>query len=114
MRLINEENKHLAAKMIKVTLSVKMNQDAHVPDTMTRVRVLPTVAVVGQSDRVERSSAGGTVMDIYVKFLPNPGSLFYNLMNLCKLIKSLPGVRVVRVVAVGNRPVIFKGRPIVI
>ena len=53
-------------------------------------------------------------MDVYVKFLPNPGSLFYNLMNLCKLIKSLPEVRVVRVVAVGNRPVIFKGRPIVI
>jgi hypothetical protein len=114
MRLINEENKHLAARMIKVTLSVKMNQNAHVPDAMTRIRVLPTVAVVGQSERVERSMAGGTVMDIYIKFLPNPGSLFYNLMNLCKLIKSLPDVRVVRVVAVGNRPVIFKGRPIVV
>ena len=114
MRLLSEENKNLTSKMIKVTLSVKMNENAHVPDTMTRIRVLPTVAVVGQSDRVERSHAGGTVMDIYVKFLPNPGSLFSNLMTLSKLIKSLPDVRVVRVVAVGNRPVIFKGRPIVI
>ena len=112
--MINEDTKHLAGRMIKVTLSVKMDKDAHVPDTMTRVRVLPTVAVVGQSDRVERSQVTGTVMDIYVKFLPNPGTLYSNLITLCKLIKSLPGVRLVKVSAVGNRKVIYKGRPIVI
>lgn len=112
--MLKEETQHLAGKMIKATLSVKMDKDAHVPDTMTRIRVLPTVAVVGQSDRVERSQATGTIMDIYVKFLPNPGTLYNNLLSLCKLIKSLPGVRLVKVAAVGNRKVIYKGRPIVV
>lgn len=111
---LHEATQHLTNKMIKVTLSVKMNKDAHVPDAMTRIRVLPTVAVVGQSDRVERSSVSGTVMDIYVKFLPNPGSLYSNLITLCKLIKSLPDVRLVKVTNVGNRKVIYKGRPIVV
>jgi len=62
MQPLREENKHLTSRMIKVTLSVKMNETAHVPDTMTRIRVLPTVAVVGQSDRVERSAAASLVI----------------------------------------------------
>ena len=108
------EDKHLASKMLKVELSVIMSLDAHVPDMMTLVRVLPSVAVVGQTDRVERSTSSGTVADIYVKFLPVPGSVYFNLSKLCKSIKALPGVEIVKVDKLGGRPVVFKGQPIVI
>jgi len=108
------EDKHLASKMLKVELSIKMDVDAHVPDMMTLVRILPSVAVVGQTDRVERSSVEGTVADIYVKFLPVPGSIYFNLVRLCKSIKALKGVKIVKVEKLGARPVVFKGEPIVI
>jgi hypothetical protein len=112
MRL--KEDKRLASRMLKAELSVKMEVDAHVPDMMTLVRVLPSVAVVGQTDRVERSSAEGTVADIYVKFLPVPGSIYFNLVRLCKSIKALKGIKIVKVDKLGGRPVVFKGNPIVI
>jgi hypothetical protein len=108
------EDKHLASKMLKVELAVKMDMEAHVPDMMTLVRVLPSVAVVGQTDRVERSTAEGTTADIYVKFLPVPGSVYFNLVRLCKSIKALKGVKIVKVEKLGGRNVVFKGAPIVI
>jgi hypothetical protein len=112
MRL--NEDKHLASKMLKAEVSVKLELEAHVPDMMTLVRILPSVAVVGQTDKVERSTAEGTVADIYVKFLPVPGSVYFNLVKLCKAIKALPGVKIVKVEKLGGRKVVYKGQPIVI
>ena len=112
MRL--NEDKHLASKMLKAEISIKLELEAHVPDMMTLVRILPSVAVVGQTDRVERSTAEGTVADIYVKFLPVPGSVYFNLVKICRAIKALPGVKIVKVEKLGGRKVIYKGQPIVI
>jgi len=106
--------KHLASRILKAEITVKMGMDAHVPDMMTLVRVLPSVAVVGQTDKVERSSAEGTVADIYVKFLPVPGSVYFNLIRLCKAIRALKGVKIVKVTKLGGRPVVFKGNQIII
>ena len=108
------EDRHLASRMLKVEMSVIMSLDAHVPDMMTLIRVLPSVAVVGQTDRVERSTSAGTVADIYVKFLPVPGTVYFNISKLCKSIKALPGVEIVKVSKLGGRPVVFKGQIIVI
>jgi hypothetical protein len=108
------EDKTLGSKLVKVDISIKMLESAHVPDTMLLIRCLPMVAVVGQSDRVERSHATGTVLDLYVKFLPKPGTLYSNLVNLCKLIKKLPNVKHIKVDRVGGRTVTYKGTPIVI
>ncbi len=112
--ILAEQEKHLASRILKAEITIKMGMDAHVPDTMTLIRVLPSVAVVGQTDKVERSTAEGTVADIYVKFLPVPGSVYFNLVRLCKAIKALKGVKIVRVEKLGGRPVVFKGNPIVI
>jgi hypothetical protein len=108
------EDKTLGSRLVKIDVSIKMEQDAHVPDTMLLIRVLPMVAVVGQSDRVERSEAGGTVLDLYIKFLPEQGTLYGNLIRLAKMIKKLPGVRHTKIEKVGGRPVTYKGNPIVI
>lgn len=112
MRL--NEDKHLASKMLKAEVSVKLELEAHVPDMMTLVRILPSVAVVGQTDKVERSTAEGTVADIYIKFLPVPGSVYFNLVKLCRAIKALPGVKIVKVEKLGGRKVVYKGQSIVI
>lgn len=109
-----KEDKTLNSKLVKIDVSVTMTEDAHVPDTMLLIRCLPMVAVVGQSDRVERSHATGTILDLYVKFLPKQDSLYKNLMDLCKLIKKLKGVKHIKVNRVGGRTVSYKGQPIVI
>lgn len=109
-----KEDKTLSGKLVKVDVSVKMQESAHVPDTMLLIRVLPMVAVVGQSDRVERSHATGTVLDLYIKFLPSQGTLYNNLVSLCKMIKKLPNVKHIKVDRVGGRTVTYKGNPIVI
>lgn len=108
------EDKTLGSKLVKIDVSIKMDENAHVPDTMLLIRVLPMVAVVGQSDRVERSHSGGTVLDLYIKFLPKGGTLYGNLVALAKLIKKLPGVKHTKIEKVGGRPVTYKGNPIVI
>jgi hypothetical protein len=108
------EDKTLGSKLVKIDISIKMQENAHVPDTMLLIRVLPMVAVVGQSERVERSHAGGTVLDLYIKFLPKGGTLYANLVMLCKMIKKLPNVKHIKVERVGGRTVTYKGSPIVI
>lgn len=109
-----KEDKTLNTKLVKVDISIKMNESAHVPDTMLLIRCLPSVAVVGQSDRVERSHATGTVLDLYIKFLPKSGTLYRNLVDLCNLIKKLPNVKHTKIERVGGRVVTYKGSPIVI
>jgi len=91
-----------------------MVSDAHVPDTLTRIRVLPTVAVVGQKEPVQRAGDKNTILEVYVKFLPRAGSDLKNLKSIGKLIKGLPGVKIVTVLTLNNKKVLYNGKPIVI
>jgi hypothetical protein len=112
--LIKEyEETRLDKSLINVNCMLKLDKDAHVPDTLTRIRVLPTVSVVGQKSPVDRSEKGASV-EVYVKFLPNSSETYKNLLSIAELIKALPGVRIVRVVSLGGRKVLYKGKPIVV
>lgn len=105
---------NLTSKLVKIDVSIKMTQDSHVPNTMILMRVLPSVAVVNQSSKVERAAGIGTVLNLYIKFLPKSGTLYKNLIDLMKMVKGLPGVKIVKVNKVGGRPVTFKGQSIVL
>jgi len=74
LKLILEqyEDKFRLDKELETTeMRLIMEPGSHVPDTLTRIRVLPTVSVVGQKDKVFRSSdTGKVILDIYIKFLP--------------------------------------------
>jgi hypothetical protein len=115
--LLEVEPKYrLDREVMNVSLRITMDAEAHVPDTLTRIRALTTVTVVGQKSKVSRPGVGGgqTVLDIYVKFLPISTELYKNLMVLGKNIKTLPGVRIVRVLALSGRPILHNDEPIVI
>lgn len=105
---------NLLSKLVKIELDIKMTKESHVPNTMILMRVLPGVAVVNQSHKVERSQKIGTDLGLYIKFLPKGDTLYRNIMTICKMIKGLQGVRSVKVVKVGGRTVTFKGQSIVI
>jgi len=91
-----------------------MDTDAHVPDTLTRIRALPMVTVVGQKEPVNRTAKGNTILEVYIKFLPSSGNSYKNLLAIAKLVKSLPSLKIVRVISLEGRPILFKGQPIVV
>tara|TARA_B100000287_G_C20021425_1_gene538700 strand:+ start:91 stop:474 length:384 start_codon:yes stop_codon:yes gene_type:complete len=114
-KIINESEFKLKREIVKTTLRLTCLEDTHVPDLMTRVRILPSVAVVGQKERVVRPTGGNVTLTLYVKYLPTVSETLYeSLVSLSKKIKSLPGVEVVSVVTVDGRSVLFKGEKIVI
>ena len=112
--LLEADTSRLKHEQMKIGCHLIMDPDVHVPDTLTRIRALATVTVVGQQKPVNRTSMGNTILDVYVKFLPSSASVYKNLTSIGKLIRSLPGIRIVKVVSVGGRPVLYKGENIVI
>jgi hypothetical protein len=100
--------------LMHVNLKLTMRKGAHVPDTLTRIRILPTVSVVGQIDRVVRRPVGSTTLQVYVKFLPAGPDVYDNIKRLSDLIKKLPDMEIVKVLAVDDQAVLYKGRPIVV
>ena len=108
-----EETK-LDKKLTNVTLRISVDSDTHIPDTMTRIRVLPTVAVVGQTSPINRSDSNVAKLECYVKFLPNTSEVYKNLLNIAKLIRSLPGVKMVRVLTLDDKKVSYKSKPIIV
>lgn len=111
--LLEQDATRLKKDLINVTMKLIMTKDSHVPDTLTRIRVLPSVAVVGQDNPVDRSG-GTTKLEIYVKFLPTAENTHDSLQTIGKLIKGLPGIKIIKMLTVGGRPITWKGNPIVI
>jgi len=107
------EETRLDKSLMDVTCLLSIDKSAHVPDTLTRIRVLPTVSVVGQRSPVNRKESGA-IVEVYVKFLPNSSDTYKNILNIAKLIKTLPGIKVVKVVALGGKEISYKGKPIVV
>jgi|10_taG_2_1085330.scaffolds.fasta_scaffold00764_18 hypothetical protein len=108
------EETRLDKQLINVTMRLVMNTDTHVPDTLTRIRILPTVSVVGQSNPVNRDKPGVAIVDVYIKFMPNSSETYKNLKGIAKLCKSLPGIKIVKILTLGGRSVLYKGKPIVV
>ena len=102
--------------VVNTVFRLACDEGAHVPDTLTRIRALPTVTVVGQKSKVFRPdrTGGKSYIDIYVKFLPLSMSLKDNLVQLGEKIKSLPGVQIVKVRTVDGRDYLVDGKPLVV
>jgi hypothetical protein len=115
--LIEADPKYrLEKEVLNVIYRLSMEEEAHVPDTMTRIRALHGVTVVGQKSKVlrPRVARGKSYIDMYIKFLPIGGSLEKNLRLLGEKVKSLPGVISLKVISVNGRDFTLDGKPLVI
>ena len=54
LSLIEEAAYKMEKKLSSSILLLKLERETHVPDLMTRIRILPGVAVVAQKDKVAR------------------------------------------------------------
>ena len=104
----------LEKKISAVNLTLKLETETHVPDLMTRIRILPGVAVVAQKDKVARFFDGDAQLKIGIKFLPDTDEIINAIKSLGKLIKSLPGVTAVVVHEYNKRKITVSGKRIVL
>ena len=61
-----EKTNRLENKIIKADCLLHMSEDVYIPDILTRIRILPTVAVVGQIERVRRTNYGFTILEVWI------------------------------------------------
>tara|TARA_Y100000992_G_C21235303_1_gene477691 strand:- start:734 stop:1123 length:390 start_codon:yes stop_codon:yes gene_type:complete len=103
----------LERKLSSSVITLKIEKETHVPDLMTRIRVLPGVAVVAQKDKVARFLDGDAQLMISVKFLSQSSQILKSISFLSKQIKKLPGVKTVIVHQYNKKNVSLKGKKIV-
>ena len=103
----------LKSKITTVVVTLRLERETHVPDLMTRVRILPSVAVVGQRDKVDRYVEGDARLMISIKFLPRSEQIYASLKDLCTMIKRLPGVISISIESYNKRTVTLKGKKLI-
>tara|TARA_R110001583_G_scaffold65926_2_gene190118 strand:+ start:688 stop:1047 length:360 start_codon:yes stop_codon:yes gene_type:complete len=103
----------LKNKISQTVVTLRLDRDTHVPDLMTRIRILPSVAVVGQKEKVDRFMEGDARLTVSIKFLPISLQVYTALKELCTMIKRLPGVMSITVVSFDKRKITLKGEKII-
>jgi hypothetical protein len=103
----------LKNKISRTVITLRLERDTHVPDLMTRIRILPSVAVVGQKEKVDRFIDGDARLSISVKFLPKSSQVYTSLKELCTMIKRLPGVMSISVESYDKRKITMRGKKLI-
>jgi len=102
----------LEKKLTTNVLTLKLERETHVPDLMTRIRILPGVAVVAQKDKVARFFDGDAQLQISIKYLASSDDIFDSIEKICKMIKNLPGVKAIGVDQHNKRVITKDGKKI--
>ena len=113
LKPIIESAYKLDKKLANATMTLKLERETHVPDLMTRIRILPGVAVVAQKDKVARFFDGDAQLQIGVKYLPVSDQIYDSVKKICLDVKKLPGVKSVAVDVYNKRKITLKGRKLI-
>jgi hypothetical protein len=103
----------LERKLSSTVVTLKLENQTHVPDLATKIRILSGVAVVGQKEKVARFMDGDALLMLSIKYLPKTDEIYGSLKDLSGLIKKLPGVKTVTVESFNKRKITMKGRKII-
>ena len=103
----------LPRKLSTVVMTLKLENLTHVPDLMTRIRILESVAVVAQKDKVARFFDGDAQLTIRIKFLSKTDDILKSVKHLSKMIKNLPGVKSVALETYNKRKITMKGKKLI-
>ena len=114
LEIIKESLYKLERKISSTTIVLKLEKDTHVPDLMTRIRILPSVAVVAQVNKVTRYADGDAMLGLSIKFLPRTSEIYRSVKKLIDMIKKLPGVKTATVEKYNKRKILLRGKKIVL
>lgn len=136
-----EPSHKLSRPLLIVRVSLFIEPGTYVPDMLTRVRVLETVASVTQDrEFYERtnpaarpvdaslssalptkvdtlkgtvSTAGRDVVNVLVRYLPKTVTVGDAIKELADRLRTIPGVRRIRFDEMSGRPLTVGGRPVI-
>lgn len=103
----------LKFKLFRTVVIITLDYETHVPDMMTRMRSLSGFAVVGQTEKVERIQGSGGKVTLSIKYLPSSDEIYNNLDEMAEKIKSLPGVKNIKILTYNKRPILKNGKPLI-
>lgn len=103
----------LKRKLATAVVNLKIENETHVPDLMTRIRILPGIAVVGQKDKVARFSDGDGALMLSIKYLPESDEIYKSLKDMSNLVKKLPGVKTVAIFSFNKRKILMNGKKLI-
>ena len=112
VKILLESLYKLQRKIETTVVSLKLESETHVPDLMTRIRILPGVAVVGQTEKVERFADCDATLVMSIKFLPKTSEIYGSLRALSQMIKRLPGVKLVTIESYNKKRITLRGQKI--
>ncbi len=107
------QNYKLKRKLATAVVTLKIENEVHVPDLMTRIRILPGIAVVGQKDRVARFADGDGLLPLSIKYLPQSDEIYQSLKDMASYVKKLPGVKTIAVQTFNKRNITLQGKKII-
>jgi len=113
LEIILESLYKLEKKITNVSMTLRLETDTHVPDLMTRIRILPSVAVVAQLDKVTRYMDGDAMLTISIKYLPKSSEIYASVKKLSMMIKRLPGVKTITIDKFDKRNLTLRGNKII-
>ena len=141
--LTEADNSHkLTGPLIVVRVTLFIEAGTYVPDMLTRVRILETVASVTQDReyfeykspdaqlpidaslgaqipkkvdplRDVTSTSGRDVVNVLIRFLPRAVTIGEAIREISARLKGLPGVRTLRFDELNGRPLTVGGKPVV-
>ena len=106
-------NYKLKRKLASTVLTLKIENEVHVPDLMTRIRILPGVAVVGQKDKVARFADGDGLLPLSIKYAPQTDEIYKSLKDLAVMLKKLPGIKTIAIVSFNKRNITMQGKKLI-
>ena len=112
--IIENASYKLERKLSTIVVMLKLERETHVPDLMTRIRILPSIAVVAQKDKVARFFDGDAQLLASIKFLPRTSDILKSIKKLAKMIKNLPGVKTVAVETYDKRKITMNGKKLIL
>ena len=113
IKIMLESIYKLEKKVTSVSLTLRLESDTHVPDLMTRIRILPSVAVVAQNDKVARFMDNDAQLSIAIKYLPRSTEIYSSVKKLSMMIKRLPGVKSIIVDSYDKKRLTLRGNKII-
>jgi hypothetical protein len=110
---LQESDYKLERKLSDTLVSLKIERDTHVPDLLTRIRIAPGVAVVGQKAKVKRFFDGDAQVFVGVKYMTKTDEVYASVKQLADTIKVLPGVKSVAILMHNGKKITFDGKKLI-
>ena len=106
--LLGEERqtKQTESELVEYGVTAYISRQVNISDILTGIRILAGVAVVTQNEPAARTRAGNTLLDLTIRYVPSPGNLVKQIEEMAKRIKSVDGLKMIKINTREGAPIV--------